>query len=206
MERFFSLPPEKQNVIVNAALSVFGANGYKKASVRDIAAAAGISKAMVFHYFGTKKDLYRYLVHLCGRTVMDEIDSKFDKSTTDFFKRVLSAAEIKIALMKRRPAILTFLNSVYFEKDDEVKAIVQAVLHSSESEGFRDKIAFDGVDLSKFKEGTNPALVMKLLLYFTYGYLDMQHGTAQTDFDALYGDFRACVLMLKNNFYRKEAL
>lgn len=37
MERFLSLPLEKQNTIIDAALRTFGASGYKKASVSDIA-------------------------------------------------------------------------------------------------------------------------------------------------------------------------
>jgi len=56
LDKFFSLPNEKQKIIIDAALRTFGANGYKKASTNDIAFAAGVSKAMIFHYFGTKKN------------------------------------------------------------------------------------------------------------------------------------------------------
>ena len=42
---------EAEYPIIDAALAIFGINGYKKASVSDIAAAAGISKAMVFRYY-----------------------------------------------------------------------------------------------------------------------------------------------------------
>lgn len=55
MEKFLSLPMEKRNLIIDAALKSFGLHGYKKASISDIASSAGISKAMMFHYFGTKK-------------------------------------------------------------------------------------------------------------------------------------------------------
>lgn len=47
MEKFLSLPIEKQNDIINAGLNAFGTNGYKKASYRDIANAAGISSISV---------------------------------------------------------------------------------------------------------------------------------------------------------------
>ncbi len=56
MEKFLNLPIEKQNDIIDAGLIAFGTNGYKKASISDIAKAAGISKSMIFHYFRTKKD------------------------------------------------------------------------------------------------------------------------------------------------------
>lgn len=48
MEKFFTLTEEKQATIRNAALSCFAKHGYEKASVNDIAVAAGISKASVF--------------------------------------------------------------------------------------------------------------------------------------------------------------
>lgn len=64
MEKFLNLPVEKQNIIIDAALKNFAVHGYKKTSISDIASSAGISKAMVFHYFGTKKELYVYLVRM----------------------------------------------------------------------------------------------------------------------------------------------
>lgn len=56
MEAFANLPSEKRQRILDAAISCFGATGYRKTSMQDVAEAAGISKAMVFHYFDTKKN------------------------------------------------------------------------------------------------------------------------------------------------------
>jgi len=55
MRKFLSLPQEKQNRIVDAAMNLFGEVGYKKAYISEIAAASGISKALVFHSYGRKK-------------------------------------------------------------------------------------------------------------------------------------------------------
>ena len=53
-ERFFSLPAEKQQTIINAGYRVFSQNSYKNSPMSEIAAAAGISKALLFHLcFGT---------------------------------------------------------------------------------------------------------------------------------------------------------
>ena len=43
-EKFFSLPEEKQQAIINAGFRVFSQNTYKKSPVSEIAAEAGISK------------------------------------------------------------------------------------------------------------------------------------------------------------------
>lgn len=57
-ERFYSLPKEKQNEIINAAYEVFSGHSYKKSAVGKIAEEAGISKSLLFYYFRDKKDLY----------------------------------------------------------------------------------------------------------------------------------------------------
>ncbi len=44
--------------ILEAARTVFAEIGYDKASVRAIAAAAGVDPALIHHYFGTKEKLF----------------------------------------------------------------------------------------------------------------------------------------------------
>lgn len=44
--------------ILNAARGAFGARGYDVATVRDIAAAAGVDAALVIRYFGSKEELF----------------------------------------------------------------------------------------------------------------------------------------------------
>ena len=112
MEKFFRLPVEKQNIITDAALKSFGTNGYKKSSISNIATSAGISKAMIFHYFGTKKALYLYLMDLCSNILTKEMDEKFDNTVTDFFGRILISTNIKISVMKKHPEALSFLTSM----------------------------------------------------------------------------------------------
>ncbi len=58
--KFFTLPEEKQKRIINAAYVVFAGSSYQKASMSRVAAAGGISKSLLFHYFQNKKELYLY--------------------------------------------------------------------------------------------------------------------------------------------------
>lgn len=204
MDKFSNLPKEKQNTIIDAALKTFGTNGYKKTSISDIAAAAGISKAMVFHYFGTKKALYLYLINLCGTIMMDEVNEKFDNSVTDFFDRIKMSSNIEISAMKRHAAIPSFLTSAYFENDEDVKEDLNAIFASSED--FRNKIAFDGMDISRFKEGVDIRLLMKMLLWMADGYTKEMSNKTEINFDNMLEEFDKCLDMIKNNFYREEYL
>jgi TetR/AcrR family transcriptional regulator len=204
VDRFVSLPIKKQKIIIDSALKSFGTNGYKKASISDIAAAAGISKAMIFHYFGTKKALYLYLINLCGNIIMDEINEKFDNSVTDFFERIKISTNIEISVMKRHPAIPAFLTSVYFETGDEVKEDIKSIL--AKGEDFRNKIAFDGMDVSKFKDGIDPKLVMKMLTWLADGYAKQLSSRTDIDIDFMCNEIFECMDLLKNNFYKEEYL
>ncbi len=51
--------------VMDAALHVFAEKGYAAASVRDIAAVAGVTKPMVYYHFGSKAGLYQALLDQC---------------------------------------------------------------------------------------------------------------------------------------------
>lgn len=86
---------------------------------------------------------------------------------------------------------------MYFESDEEVKGDIIAIL--AESEDFRNKIAFDGTDTSKFKDSIDPKLVMKMLTWLADGYAS-QVSKFSIDYDTLYREFDECLDLIKNNF------
>lgn len=88
-EKFFSLPVEKQEAIINAGFRVFSQNSYKKSPMSEIAGAAGISKSLLFHYFHNKKELYLFLWEKCARITIEELQSgeiNIDEMEQDFMK------------------------------------------------------------------------------------------------------------------------
>ena len=204
MEKFHNLPLKKQSTIINAALDAFGTNGYKKTSVSDIANAAGISKAMIFHYFSTKKDLYFYLLNFCVNLVMEEINDKFDNSITDFFERIKMATILKVAVIKKYPATLSYLNSVYYETNEEVIDSIASMM--SQGDTFRNKYIFEGLDYSKFKDGVDVKLVMKMLMWMSEGFVNPSKSLQQDDLDAVCNDFYESMNLLKNNLYKEPYL
>lgn len=77
-EKFFALPKEKQQKIINAGFHVFSKNSYKKSPMSEIAQAAGISKSLLFHYFHNKKELYLFLweISLFKKIVVKKVIKK----------------------------------------------------------------------------------------------------------------------------------
>ena len=56
-------PADPCRRILDAARGVFADVGYERATIRGIAAAAGVDKSSVIQYFGTKQSLFREGVH-----------------------------------------------------------------------------------------------------------------------------------------------
>lgn len=57
--------------IIAAAVDEFGEQGYEAATIRLIAARAGVDSALVHHYFGTKADLFAEAVGIPLRPDVD---------------------------------------------------------------------------------------------------------------------------------------
>ncbi len=49
---------ERKQQILDAADMLFGEVGFAGVSIRDVARAAGVNKALIFYYFGTKETLF----------------------------------------------------------------------------------------------------------------------------------------------------
>ena len=88
-EKFFSLPAEKQQSILNAGYRVFGRNSYKHSPMSEIADAAGISKSLLFHYFHNKKELYLYLWDKCAETTIETLTRYNCYGQSDLFESCL---------------------------------------------------------------------------------------------------------------------
>lgn len=63
--------------ILEAAAAEFGANGYAGAQVTAVADRAGVSKALVLAYFGSKEKLYIACVQKAGPLVFDAVRAAF---------------------------------------------------------------------------------------------------------------------------------
>lgn len=206
MERFLALPAEKQSIIIDAALASYGRNGYKKASTADVAAASGISKGMVFHYFGTKKDMYLYLCEFCFKEMRKTLGGVKDVVQDDFFDRVRYSARAKIEILRKYPHMLAFLKSVYAESDpevvDELRRFRQLVAPSQ-----REFVVEEG-DSAKFKDGVDPERVLQMLTWMGVGSIDQVSGSLADEdgFQELLTTFDECLTIMKNNFYKEEYL
>lgn len=204
MDKFFALSEEKQITIINAALQCFGKFGYDKASVNDIAVTAHISKASVFQYFGSKKQLYTYLLEYCMKIIMPSFDQTILDSETDLFNRILVSSKMKMAAMKTHPFITQFIASVWEEASPEVNDLLASL--KMEAETFRNEMVLREDDSLKFKNPEDAQPVYNMLLVMAEGYAARYRNTGVFDFETVMNEFEKTISILKNNFYKEEYL
>jgi AcrR family transcriptional regulator len=65
--RFSRLDPrERRDQILDAANALFAEHGYDEVSIEDIASSAGVTRGLVHHYFGGRKEVYIALLERLG--------------------------------------------------------------------------------------------------------------------------------------------
>jgi AcrR family transcriptional regulator len=123
-EKFWDLKKEKQDRMINAALKVFSQYGYYHASTDEIVKTAGISKGLLFHYFGSKIGVYAFLYDYATRFVTLELTGHVEKNENGYFELYEQILSAKVASMAQYPYIFLFLNKAdeedYLEAVDEI--------------------------------------------------------------------------------------
>jgi AcrR family transcriptional regulator len=91
----------RREQLLDAALSVFGRRGIEGASTREVAAAAGVTPGLLYHYFATKEELA--LAVIAERGFLPELREILRESATEPSAVVLSRLVSACAeLMSRR--------------------------------------------------------------------------------------------------------
>ncbi len=203
MEKFKELSEEKQQPIIEAALKCFGRHGYKKASMGDIAQNSSVSKPMLFHYFGTKRDLYLYLSEYVRTVMIDAYKRSEINAYDDLFERIIAASRMKMGILEKYPNILKFIISMFEETDDAVMDITRKII--PESQRFSYDLVLKKEDAVKFKEGVNIDEVMRLMFLMAEGYAH-EMSDESCGLGEITEEMERIMNMLKSNLYKEEYL
>lgn len=198
-EKFFDLKKEKQDRMINAALKVFSIGGYKHASTDDIVNEAGISKGLLFHYFGSKLGLYSFLFDYSVRFMKLEITGGVSSTEQDYFEIRRAMEYAKMQVLKNYPYMQQFLDRCRFEDVSEalmaierqknVLTDIQAVLkNQSDRSRFKDEVDYEKLD--------------QMLTYTVDGLMDARFQDASFQPELLYNETCAYFDMMKKLTYR----
>ncbi len=83
-------PAATRAAILDAARARFAADGFSKATIRRIAADAGVDASLVMQYFGSKDELFASVMNL-GPNTMSRVSDAFDGPPDALGERVTRA-------------------------------------------------------------------------------------------------------------------
>ena len=159
--------------ILDACLAVFALHGYEKTSTMMLADAAGISKALVFHHFKSKKELYLSILDRCFETGRTEMGIDALPEATDFFEAKEKLSNMKFGYYKKNPDVYKVAREAFYAAPDELKAEIEEKYGALIAN--KDKVwerLFEKVPLrAGVERGQAFELIMLTLDYFEKKYL-----------------------------------
>ena len=156
----------------------------------------------MFQYFGSKKQLYIYLLEYCKKIIEGIFDKEALNSQTDLFDRILASSRMEMESFQNQPFILQFITSVWEETSPEVADAL--VILTEEVCKFRNDMVLREDDALKFKNPEDAQPVFQMLLLMAEGYAARYRGAAAFDFQAVMEDFEENIAILRKNFYKEE--
>lgn len=201
-ERFYLLPTEKQQAIINAGYRVFSQNSYKNSPMSEIADAAGISKSLLFHYFSNKKELYMFLWHKCAETTIEYLTKYKCYEQKNLFDSMELGMHAKMEIMRLYPEMGKFAIKAYYEKDPEICAAVQGsyrkYLNRKANRTLRD------LDPEQFVPGLDLSMMYRDMYWASEGYLWEMVQRDKVDMEEMKKGFSKLIGFWKEIYLRKE--
>lgn len=197
--KFFDLSKDKQDRMINAALKLFAQNGYRHASTDDIVREAGISKGLLFHYFGSKIGVYSFVYDYSVRYMTLEFKTTINPNERDIFEVLKQKQQAFLHAMRRYPYMQQFLNRSNSENVNE------ALIATEEKRGLLNA-AYEGIlektDREKIPTGIDIDKLYKTLDLTIKGIITehFQNGSFQPDM--VYEEIVDFLNMMKKIVYR----
>lgn len=201
-DKFFDLKKEKQDRMINGALKIFALNGYQKASTDDIVKEAGISKGLLFHYFGSKAGLYIFVYEYSSRYMSMELQRAISLREKDLFRLLMQMEDAKNILLRNYPYMQKFLFGHEMPEEENIKdkvkdftGLVASVMEEVLGRADYDRILAD----------VDKKLLVRSVNYVTRGLMETAL-TEKLDSDFVHKEAAAYCEMMRRKFTKPEYL
>ena len=139
---------DKREIILSAAMKLFGQKGFEGTSVREIAADADVNPAMISYYFGSKEKLFEKLVEhkssflkgvfaeLVNNASLTQMEKLFIVIDS-YVDRIFQSPQFHHLLhrelsMERRPQMKIAISEILLRNFISVRKIIQDGIESGE--------------------------------------------------------------------------
>lgn len=197
------LDPEKRDKIINSAMKEFSKNTFQKASTNVIVEDAGISKGLLFHYFGNKEKLYNYLEYFSFKIITERIVEELNWDQKDIFIRLKEISFIKFKVLEKYPYLTDFSLKLFENKT------VEEIMHTHPNFPLElySQIYTKNIDISAFKEKIDIGKAINIIRWTIEKYgdelrLNLKNSGIKFDYQMIEKDLFLYIDILKGCFYK----
>lgn len=111
----------KKDKIIQSSIEEFSEHGFEKASTDRISKRAEVSKGLIFHYFGSKENLFMIAMNKCiddALTVFKDMELPED----DFISILMKLMETKYKFFLNNPMHYKMMVSGFYNSPKKLKA------------------------------------------------------------------------------------
>lgn len=207
-ERFEKIPAAEQQQILQAAFEEFADKGYRQASTNLIVKTAGIPKGTLFYFFGSKKNLFLYLIDIAIDNYVSFVNDDKSVIPNELFERLMHREQVKLRFAAAYPLQFRFFSKVFLDIPDAIKEEMTDRFKAYSAASAEDLSA--GIDHSRFRDGIDEAQAIQMIHLLLEGifarYAPLMKAAKGGEFDALIkkisAECRRYFEMIKSGIYR----
>jgi len=165
--KVMALEPERRERLLKAAMHAFR-EGFKNASTDQIVKNAGISKGLLFHYFGTKEGLYGFLLWYAFDVMVREYADLINYTQRDIIERLRQTILLKWDLGYKYPDLSEFLLAAYTRERDDPSDQFAGMFQAVQADvGGR---LTEDIDTSLFRDDVDAGQAVNIIQWSLFGY------------------------------------
>lgn len=147
LEVFERLPEEKKALIISVGIKEFAEKTYKDASTDSITRTCGISKGILFHYFGSKKEFYFYCLDKAMKRLTAQTESVNEND--DFYDIIFASMDRKMTLCMKYHDEMHMVNMASRDASAEIAGRKTEILQQ-----YRMQVQYESAETLKKAVGT----------------------------------------------------
>jgi AcrR family transcriptional regulator len=139
---------DREDQIVAVGCRLFGQAGFAATSVADVAEAAGISKPLIYNYFGSKEGLYAVCLQRAAEILTAEIERTAASGTVGLARAVVTLDGM-FRVLAPQPWMWHLVNDSTAPRDadtEKVLAAYEARILDFGTEGVAEVLRIAGID------------------------------------------------------------
>ena len=198
IQKFMALDQVKRDRIINASMKEFR-YGYKKASTDSIVKEAGISKGLLFHYFGTKEKLYEFVLRYSNNMFQEEYFNMINQGQSDILEGFAQSSLLMRDIVDRHPYIHEFSYGAHAHKDDIPGNLFDEIVQDNE-DVFAKMVT--RCDLNLFRSDVDAERAVDLIFWAIQGFFEYANVKQFEDYEAFLEELRSYIDILRLCFYK----